>query len=62
MEKSQQSLRKSYIKAYLQLLTQQAEKIDGYFFDDSEESEEIRPWFYGAIIFGALAVIISMIL
>ncbi|WP_346234733.1 hypothetical protein MKY04_16210 [Lysinibacillus telephonicus] len=39
-------------KGYIQLLTQAAEKVDGYFFDDSEESDEIRPYFYGAIIFG----------
>lgn len=62
MEKSQQSLRKSYIKAYMQLLTQQAGKIDSYFFDDSEESDEIRPWFYWASIFGVVAVIFSIVL
>ncbi|WP_400195126.1 hypothetical protein [Lysinibacillus telephonicus] len=45
-------VRRELIKGYLQLLTQAAEKVDGYLFDDSEESDEVRSCFYGSLAFG----------
>lgn len=49
-------------KGYLQLLTKQTKKvarsIDDYFFvEGDEESEEIRPYFYGSISF-VIAVVL----
>lgn len=49
-------------KGYMNLLSQQVKKvahsIDAFFFvGGDQESEEIRPYFYGAISFGVAVVL-----
>lgn len=62
MKQATVNLRKQYVKAYLQLLTQAAEKVDGYFFDqDSEESDEARLYFYGSLGFGLAVTLLILI-
>lgn len=62
MKQATVNLRKQYVKAYLQLLTQAAEKVDGYFFDqDSEDDSEVRPYFYGSIAVGLSVTILILI-
>ena len=61
-------LRKDYVKAYMKLLTQVAQVprrsikvVDEYFFgtieERDEDSESVRPYFYGSMSFG-LAVLL----
>lgn len=63
LTKSQsQEVARSMRKGYMKLLSQQAKKaahsIDSFFFvEGDQESEEIRPYFYGAISFGVAVVL-----
>ena len=63
LTKSQsQEIARSMCKGYLKLLSQQVKKaahsIDAFFFvEGDQESEEIRPYFYGAISFGVAVVL-----
>lgn len=53
---------RSMRKGYMKLLSQQTKKvvhsIDSFFFvEGDQESEEIRPYFYGAISFDVAVVL-----
>lgn len=52
-------------KGYIRLLTQQATKgvkaVDNYFFDEEDDEEGVRPFFYGSLAFG-IAVSLFIIL
>lgn len=57
-----QKIARDLRKGYMQLLTNQAKKaarsVDNYFFvEGDEESEEVRPYFYGSISFGIVVVL-----
>lgn len=52
------SMRKGYMKLLSQQTRRVAHSIDSFFFVEGDrESEEIRPYFYGAISFGVAVVL-----
>lgn len=52
---------KMYVKAYLKLLTAAANKVDDYFFDsESDEDSDIKPYFYGSMVFGIVVSILIL--
>ena len=61
-----QNVARELTKGYLRLLTQQAvngaKAVDGYFFyPESEEDSEIRPYFYGSLGFGIAVTLLIFI-
>jgi len=51
-------MRKGYMKLLSQQIKKAAKSVDDYFFvEGDEESEEIRPHFYGSLAFGIAVVI-----
>lgn len=56
-----QSVARELTKCYLRLLTKAVNKVkmvDSWFFEESEDDSEVRPYFYGSLVFGIIIAIL----
>lgn len=56
-----QNVARELTKGYIRLLTQAANKVDGFFFDsESEDESEVQPYFYAALVFGIIITLLIL--